>query len=193
MLHLLILERGRLHDRNHSRICVIHWLLHSGCFFNGLTAAVAPAKKRLSSVHNHWLFVFILLLRTQHDLIALIIEWIIVVGRHHFVIVVSGGQCSSLWHEQALCIRLYAHVLRRLLVRLADLVVDISIKLLVLHRIILLQWLRLVMLFVLIIQCRGRSTILLLRCLFGEVGIEDVTIIFIAFATYITFIMHLFV
>ena len=163
VLHLLILERGRLHDRNHSRICVIHWLLHSGCFFNGLTAAVAPAKKRLGSVHNHWLFVFVLLLRTQHDLIALIIEWIIVVGSRHFAIVVSGGQrSSSLWHEQALCIRLHVHVLRRLLVHLVDLVVDISIKLLLrLHRMILLHWPRLVLLFELIVQRRGRSTILL--------------------------------
>ena len=163
---LLIWERGRrLHEGNHSRIRVIHhWLLHSGCLFNGLNAAVTPAKKRLGIVHDHWLLVSILLMRrTQHDLIALIIEWIIVVGSHHFVIVVSGGQrSSSLWHEQALCIRLHVHALRRLLVHLADLVGDISIKLLLmLHRIILLHWLRLVVLFVLIIQRRGRSTILL--------------------------------
>ena len=162
---LLIWERGRrLHVCNHSRIRVIHhWLLHSGYLFNGLNAAVTPAKKRLGIVHDHWLLVSILLMRrTQHDLIALIIEWIIVVSSHHFVIVVSGGQSSSLWHEQALCIRLHVHVLRRLLVHLADLVVDISIKLLLmLHRMILLHWLRLVALFVLIIKRRGRSTILL--------------------------------
>ena len=162
---LLIWERGRrLHVGNHSRIRVIHhWLLRYGCLFNGLNAAVTPAKKRLGIVHDHWLLVSILLMRrTQHDLIALIIEWIIVVSSHNFVIVVSGGQSSSFWHEQALCIRLHVHVLRRLLVHLADLVVDISIKLLLmLHRMILLHRLRLVVLFVLIVQRRGRSTILL--------------------------------
>ena len=77
---------------------------------------------------------------------------------------------------------------------LADLVVDISVKLLLMfHRMILLHWLRLVMLFVLIIQRRGRSTVLLLRSLFRKVGIEDVIVIFIAFATFLAFIMHLFV
>ena len=77
---------------------------------------------------------------------------------------------------------------------MADLVVDISVKLLLMfHRMILLHWLRLVMLFVLIIQRRGRSTVLLLRSLFRKVGIEDVTVIFIAFATFLAFIMHLFV
>ena len=77
---------------------------------------------------------------------------------------------------------------------LADLVVDISVKLLLMfHRMILLHWLRLVMLFVLIIQRRGRSTVLLLRSLFRKVRIEDVIVIFIAFATFLAFIMHLFV
>ena len=49
------------------------------------------------------------------------------------------------------------------------------------------------MLFVLTIQCCSRSAVLLFRCLFCEVRIEDITIIFTAYATFIAFIMHLFI